>query len=76
MLQLEAFNLLKLGKNVFLTGEAGSGKTYLLNQYIRYLKDNDVKIAVTASLGNHLFYEDNYAHITHHASRRRFRSFS
>ena len=51
MQQDEAFNLLKMGKNIFLTGAAGSGKTYLLNKYINYLKDNEVEIAVTASTG-------------------------
>ena len=35
MQQDEAFILLKMGKNVFLTGAAGSGKTYVLNQYIK-----------------------------------------
>ncbi len=49
--QEEALNLLKMGKNAFLTGAAGSGKTYLLNQYIRYLKENNVSVAVTASTG-------------------------
>lgn len=51
MRQIEALNLLKMGKNIFLTGEAGAGKTYLLNSYIKYLKENNVKIAVTASTG-------------------------
>ena len=51
MLQDEALSLLKMGKNIFLTGEAGSGKTYLLNQYIHYLKANNVGVAVTASTG-------------------------
>ncbi len=51
MTQHEALDILKLGKNVYLTGSAGSGKTYLLNQYIKYLKDNDVDVAVTASTG-------------------------
>ncbi len=51
MQQDEAFNLLKMGKNIFLTGAAGSGKTYLLNKYINYLKGNNVKVAVTASTG-------------------------
>ena len=40
MTQDDALNILKLGKNVFLTGAAGSGKTYVLNQYIKYLKKN------------------------------------
>lgn len=51
MKQIEAFNLLKMGENIFLTGAAGAGKTYLLNQYIRYLKTNNVVVAVTASTG-------------------------
>ncbi len=51
MLQAEALHLLKMGKNIFLTGEAGSGKTYLLNKYIHYLKENNVAVAVTASTG-------------------------
>lgn len=51
MQQDEAFNLLKMGKNIFLTGAAGSGKTYLLNKYIKYLKEHNVGVAVTASTG-------------------------
>lgn len=51
MLQIDALNLLKMGKNIFLTGAAGSGKTYLLNQYIRYLKQHSVGVAITASTG-------------------------
>lgn len=51
MQQDEAFDLLKMGKNIFLTGAAGSGKTYLLNKYINYLKDSNVRVAVTASTG-------------------------
>lgn len=38
MQQNEALNLLKMRKNSFLTGAAGSGKTYLLNKYIHYLR--------------------------------------
>ncbi|MDR3492317.1 MAG: AAA family ATPase [Gammaproteobacteria bacterium] len=51
MQQNEAFDLLKMGKNIFLTGAAGSGKTYLLNKYINYLKDYNVRVAITASTG-------------------------
>ncbi len=51
MLQSEALDILKLGKNVFLTGPAGSGKTHVLNQYIAYLKSHAVDVAVTASTG-------------------------
>lgn len=51
MTQKQALNILKLGRNVFLTGAAGSGKTYVLNEYIRYLKSKHVPVAVTASTG-------------------------
>lgn len=51
MQQNEALSVLKMGANVFLTGAAGSGKTYLLNQYINYLKENNVPVAMTASTG-------------------------
>lgn len=51
MTQEKALSILKSGRNVFLTGSAGTGKTYVLNQYIKYLKDRDVKVAVTASTG-------------------------
>ncbi len=51
MTQDEAIDILKLGRNVFLTGPAGSGKTYLLNRYIEYLKKHNVPVAITASTG-------------------------
>jgi len=49
--QDKALALLKSGKNVFLTGSAGTGKTYVLNQYISYLKARKIPVAVTASTG-------------------------
>ncbi len=42
---------MKAGENVFLTGSAGAGKTYVLNQYINYLRKNGVPVAITASTG-------------------------
>ncbi len=51
MTQQEALDILKLGTNVFLTGAAGSGKTYLLNKYIEYLRSHKVHVGVTASTG-------------------------
>ena len=51
MTQHEALTIMKMGNNVFLTGGAGSGKTYVLNAYINYLKSHDVEVAVTASTG-------------------------
>ncbi len=51
MTQAQALEILKTGRNVFVTGPAGSGKTHLINTYIRYLRDNEVDVGVTASTG-------------------------
>ncbi|MEN9852577.1 MAG: hypothetical protein RI996_520 [Candidatus Parcubacteria bacterium] len=51
MSQDEALHILKMGYNVFLTGQAGTGKTYVLNTYIEYLKRHKIRVAVTASTG-------------------------
>src|SRR5690554_4320037 len=51
MQQNQALDILKTGTNVFLTGSAGAGKTYVLNQYINYLKVRKIAVAVTASTG-------------------------
>ena len=51
MKQETALKLMKAGENVFLTGSAGAGKTYTLNQYINYLKVRKVPVAITASTG-------------------------
>ncbi|MCB0396901.1 MAG: AAA family ATPase [Flavobacteriales bacterium] len=49
--QKTALGILKSGKNVFLTGSAGSGKTYTLRQFILHLREQRVPVAVTASTG-------------------------
>lgn len=36
---------------MFLTGQAGSGKTYVINQYVQYLWNSEVVVAITASTG-------------------------
>lgn len=51
MNQSKALAIMKSGRNVFLTGSAGAGKTYVLNLYIQYLKEHKVPVAVTASTG-------------------------
>lgn len=51
MTQSHALDILKTGKNVFITGPAGSGKTYVVNRYIAYLKEHGVPLGVTASTG-------------------------
>jgi len=37
MTQEQALAILKSGKNVFITGPAGSGKTFILSRYIEWL---------------------------------------
>ena len=44
MKQSKALSIMKAGKNIFLTGSAGAGKTYTLNQYIRYLKARKIPV--------------------------------
>jgi hypothetical protein len=51
MTQKEALEILKMGHSAFITGPAGSGKTHLLNEYIKYLKSNDVELGITAATG-------------------------
>lgn len=51
MRQTQALEFLKSGKNAFLTGAAGSGKTYVLNKFIAHLKKNKIRAAITASTG-------------------------
>ena len=51
MQQQTAFGILKAGRNVFLTGSAGTGKTYLLNNYIKYLKERGIKPSIVAPTG-------------------------
>jgi ATP-dependent DNA helicase PIF1 len=49
--QVHALGIMAEGKSVFLTGPAGSGKTYVLNQFVKYARSQGKKVAVTASTG-------------------------
>ena len=51
MTQSQALSILKTGANVFLTGEPGSGKTYMINEYAAYLREQGIEPAITASTG-------------------------
>ena len=51
MTQKEALAILHNGHSVLLTGAAGAGKTYVLNQFIRRARANGKNIAVTATTG-------------------------
>ena len=50
-LQTTALNILKTGNNVFITGSAGTGKTYLLHQFIFYLKSRKIIPTIVAPTG-------------------------
>jgi len=51
MTQAEALEMLQAGHNCFVTGAAGSGKTHLLNAYLKYLKERGVEPGITAATG-------------------------
>lgn len=51
MKQSEALAILESGQSVLLTGAAGAGKTYLLNQFIRRAREDGKSVAVTATTG-------------------------
>ncbi len=51
MNQAKALKILQSGENVFLTGSAGSGKTFLLNKFVDYLTCKKIKVGITASTG-------------------------
>lgn len=46
--QLEAFEAIRAGDNVFLTGAGGTGKSYLIEQIVKHIP---LRIAVTALTG-------------------------
>jgi ATP-dependent exoDNAse (exonuclease V) alpha subunit len=51
MIQDQAYDILAMGQNVFLTGAAGTGKTYLVNRFVRHCHEHGIVIAITASTG-------------------------
>jgi hypothetical protein len=51
MLQTDALAILKTGRNVFLTGQPGAGKSHTVNRYVAYLRSCGVEPAITASTG-------------------------
>ena len=50
-MQSTALKILKSGQNVFLTGSAGTGKTYILNEYTLYLRSRKIIPTVVAPTG-------------------------
>jgi ATP-dependent DNA helicase PIF1 len=51
MTQDEALQILKTGASVFLTGEPGSGKSYVAARYVSYLRHESIAASMTASTG-------------------------
>lgn len=51
MKQALALEIMLSGENIFLTGAAGSGKTFTLNQFIKLAKNSGKKVSVTATTG-------------------------
>ena len=51
MNQSLALEIMSSGQSVLLTGPAGSGKTYVLNEFIRRAKREGKSVAVTATTG-------------------------
>ena len=49
--QKTALKILHSGENVFITGQAGSGKTFLLNKFINEARKKGKIVAVTATTG-------------------------
>lgn len=49
--QLRAYNKLKCGKNVFLTGQAGVGKSYIIKIFKNWCYANNKQIHITATTG-------------------------
>jgi ATP-dependent DNA helicase PIF1 len=46
-----AFELVKRGKNVFISGSAGTGKSFTLERIIEWHRTNNIQIGVTSSTG-------------------------
>jgi ATP-dependent exoDNAse (exonuclease V) alpha subunit len=49
--QQKAFDLVKNGKHVFISGSAGTGKSYTLDKIVEWHKSNNINIGVTSSTG-------------------------
>ena len=49
--QLEAFTAAKNRNNIFITGSAGTGKSYTIKKIIDYFESNDINYGLTALTG-------------------------
>lgn len=51
MIQIDALAILLKGNNVFITGSPGTGKSYLIEQFIKKARRKGRHVAITASSG-------------------------
>lgn len=51
MTQDKALEVLKSGRNVFLTGEPGAGKTHTIGRFVEWMDEEGIEYAITASTG-------------------------
>lgn len=51
MTQDKALEILKSGRNVFLTGEPGAGKTHTIGRFVEWMDEEGIEYAITASTG-------------------------
>ena len=49
--QQYVFDKVREGRNVFLTGEPGTGKSYTIHAIIKWAKQNAINLGVTAMTG-------------------------
>jgi len=49
--QLEALEIVKNKMNLFLTGSAGTGKSFTIKEIVRYLERNNINYGLTALTG-------------------------
>lgn len=49
--QQYAYEAIIKGDNILLTGSAGTGKSFVMSQVIKWARDNEKKIGITASTG-------------------------
>lgn len=49
--QKRIFDKMVAGENVYLAGNAGTGKSYLIKAFIEYCEKNDIKVLKSASTG-------------------------